>query len=202
MTAQEFWNIFKSKIKENDIFEEKKVIEVYKNFHDFTRCIINEIDKMIQNDFNLKCNKEYYKIDVVGWTQGKNDEANQYLKEKAESSNLSFYYWDLNVVIEHENNKKEWLDELVKLYYIKCPLKIIITYNYCDNRDQNSKFSDEGKVNIAKDILLQLNKNKNLDEEYLIIFGNAEGFNSMTNEYSNFDYRGYVIKENNFEKLN
>ena len=88
------------------------------------------------------------------------------------------------------------------MYYIKCPLKIIITYNYCDNREQNCKFSDEGKVSIAKEILLHLNKNQELDEEYLIIFGNAEGLNSKTDEYSNFDYRGYAIKENNVTILN
>lgn len=193
LTAENFYNAFKNRVTETSFVDIKNKVtcfELYNNWHEFTRYVTQVINNII-TDFGYSVSNEYYNIDVIGWTQKKYDNENASLKAVAKAKNLSFYLWDLNIVVEHENNKSEWLDELVKLFYIKCPLKVIITYNYCDERN-DGQYSDIDKVEFAKNILLKLNNNIPVDEEYLIIFGNATGKES-NNEYNTFDYRGYAI---------
>ena len=38
------------------------------------------------------------------------------------------YCWDLKVAIEHENDSRLWVDEVVKLAHIACPLRVVIGY--------------------------------------------------------------------------
>jgi hypothetical protein len=64
----------------------------------------------------LETSKEYYRIDLTGWRQ---------LREKIKadipgggSYDFQPYLWDLEVAIEHENNDKLWMDEVIKLSHI------------------------------------------------------------------------------------
>jgi hypothetical protein len=39
------------------------------------------------------------------------------------------YFWDCEVLIEHENNSDEWLDEWVKLQHLSAGLRVLISYD-------------------------------------------------------------------------
>ena len=101
---------------------------------------------------------------------------------------LSAHLWDLELAVEHENSKQDWTDEVIKLIHVKCPLKVVISYNYCDERET----TDWEKLAFIAHWMQEVKAFvKGNDEEYLLIFGNC--FNSKTRaDYDIFDYRGYL----------
>lgn len=117
---------------------------------------------------------------------------------------ISFIYnkknRDIIIIVEHENSKTDWSDEVMKLIHVKCPLKVIIGYSYSDEGGEmeSRKLSFVSKW-MQKVEALQ----KGIDEEYLIILGN--GCNHVTDEvdYTSFDYKGYLYNWDNkeFEKI-
>lgn len=59
--------------------------------------------------------KEYFRSDVCYFTLNPNDRLD----------------WNVEAVIEHENNSKTWMDEVCKLAHIAAQRKVLITYyNY------------------------------------------------------------------------
>lgn len=90
--------------------------------------------------------------------------------------------------MEHENSKHDWTDEVIKLIHVKCPLKVAISYNYCDERDT----SEWEKLNFIANGMQEVKAfAKGSDEEYLLIFGNCFAPKTKT-DYNTFDYRGYL----------
>lgn len=63
------------------------------------------------------------------------------MQEDARKSKLklSAHLWDLELAVEHENSKQDWTDEVIKLIHVKCPLKVVISYNYCDERETTER---------------------------------------------------------------
>lgn len=120
------------------------------------------IGQTIKSVFDNKIfiDKEYYKIDMIGWKQH-----NEEIKSACEKINFKPYCWSLEVAVEHENGRKEWLDEVCKLSFIKCPLRVVIGYGI-DN------FND--KIKIASDILEMNNALSDDNQEFLIILGKTK----------------------------
>ena len=87
----------------------------------------------------MKPQHEYFRIDTVGWVS-------QYerMSEEAKELDLNAHLWDLKIAVEHENSVKDWTDEIIKLIHIKCPLKVVIGYNYCKERG----FTDQKKLDF------------------------------------------------------
>lgn len=112
------------------------------------------------------------------------------MQEDARKSKLklSAHLWDLELAVEHENSKHDWTDEVIKLIHVKCPLKVAISYNYCDERDT----SEWEKLNFIANGMQEVKAfAKGSDEEYLLIFGNCFAPKTKT-DYNTFDYRGYL----------
>ncbi|MBR4541897.1 MAG: hypothetical protein IKO54_07070 [Lachnospiraceae bacterium] len=174
------------------VVTEDKYLDIYRNEEPtFTKIVTTEINSIIKK-VGITPQNEYYRIDIVGW-QSRYEE----VKKEAEEVGLKPHLWDLEIVVEHENNKMDWTDELIKLAYVRCPLKIIICYNYCDCRDDDSFHrSDKSKL---KFVVNGLNKLKRCyleeNEELLIIMGNAAPYKGAET-YKKFDYRGYLLKHN------
>lgn len=126
---------------------------------------------------------EYFRIDTVGWVT-----RYQEMEDEAHKLDLSAHLWDLKIAVEHENSKHDWTDEVIKLIHVKCPLKVVISYNYCDERDT----TEWEKLNFIAHWMQEVKAfAKGGDEEYLLIFGNC--FNPKTKaDYDTFDYRGYL----------
>ena len=87
------------------------------------------VHKIIE-DAGMTAQHEYFRIDTVGWIT-----RYQEMEQEAHELELSAHLWDLEIAVEHENSEQDWTDEVIKLIHVKCPLKVVISYNYCDERD-------------------------------------------------------------------
>ena len=139
--------------------------------------IIGETIKGVFGD-KIEIAKEYYRIDMIGYFNKKDN-------LPLNSKHMKKYYWDFAVAIEHENKSRDWLDEVCKLSYIRCPLRVIISYNVPDKDDA---------LKDASKILKTTNAFTDKEQEFLIILGkNANNFSRDQL------YKGYLL---NLEKIN
>lgn len=75
--------------------------------------------------FNPGISHEYYRIDNMLYRRielSSQDKA--YLKPFEE------HFWKPVICVEHENSWKSWTDELVKLIWIDCELRVVISYSH------------------------------------------------------------------------
>lgn len=129
--------------------------------------------------------REYYKIDLVGWTQ----------RNPITTNHMNFYDWKLDFALEHENDWKEWVDEVIKLLYIRCPLRVVIGYsNRIDKENLRYDLSNDKKhLNQLEAILNGLYQDgvhfMEQNDEFGIILGN-----SNPQIFKAADYQLYQIK--------
>lgn len=155
--AENFYELLQSKFKIK--MEEKD--SQYTNSTSWTNVIkpiIEEILKNLADETKIEkfeVNREYYRIDYIGWKQ--------YKKElSTRETGLKPYLWELLFAVEHENDSSDWLDEVCKLAFIRCPLRVVIGY---DTSNAATKFE------VAKDILAKTKAFSDEDQEFLIILG-------------------------------
>ena len=127
ITAENFWNNFQKKINE----QIKDVQKKWNNQSEFTELILKEISNKVleKAKYEKKHQYEYLKIDLIGWNTLDND-----LGTRPE--NFNRHFWAFDVAIEHENNPMDWMDEVVKLSYINCPLRIVVGYAPKEDRER------------------------------------------------------------------
>jgi hypothetical protein len=159
-------------------------LDLYRNNEPaYTELVNKYIVHKIIEDAGMTAQHEYFRIDTVGWIT-----RYQEMAEEAHKLDLSAHLWDLEIAVEHENSKQDWTDEVIKLIHVKCPLKVVISYSHCDERDT----TEWKKLKFIARWMQEVKAfAKGSDEEYLLIFGNC--FNSKTKaDYDTFDYRGYL----------
>ncbi len=128
MRAEEFWMAFHDRLNERDVRKEAE--KKWKYSKDYTEFIIGMMENMIgakdKGGFGFETSKEYYRIDLTGWRQRRDEIENKI----PENKDYAFqpYCWDLEIAIEHENNDRLWMDEIIKLLHINCPLRVVIGY--------------------------------------------------------------------------
>ncbi len=114
---------------------------------------------------------EFNKIDLIIASQKEievNDLNGDIIKDKG-----GYFPSFLDIVIEHENHIECCWEEMYKLTGIKARLKVLITYNY--DQDKNGDYNEE--LNIIKEnftsIITLANKGlrENSETEYLLIVG-------------------------------
>ncbi|MDY6416660.1 MAG: hypothetical protein SPK70_02650 [Succinivibrio dextrinosolvens] len=201
--AHLFFDNFTNLAEENiklDIYKFKKGAKKFTN--KITELISNVISGLTILDEKDESQKEYYRIDVIGYSFL--DEDDKGFEEAKADLSQAPSLWSLDVAVEHENNHKGWKDELVKLCYIRCPLRVVIGYNYYDMRD-DPKIGDVQKVKYSMELISQICSKTNSSviengQELLIILGNCQSKDGQGN-YKDFDYRGYIIY-NEAGKLN
>ena len=178
MTAQEFLRDFQL------LFIEKKVeaIAAYCSNKKFTTFVMNEIEDIIKaHDFMIQ--KEYFRIDAIGWSPRAD------LIEDTEDVHLSHHLWDLEVAVEHENDQRDWMDEVVKLAHIVCPLRVVIGSLPWMKRNGGPEFDMLNLKHVVKE-LKKLKCFENMAHgEFLVILGNCNTFEN-SNHY--FGYKGYL----------
>lgn len=123
MKAQEFWMEFKKIFGEEKPQNRIDAINTWKNRGNFTKFIIPKISDVFEK-FAMKTQCEYYNVDLIAWTDKQNDLPEQ----KAKKYKLKEHLWRLDAAVEHENDQTDWTDELVKLLYINCDLRVVIGY--------------------------------------------------------------------------
>ena len=132
---------YSTKIKAKDFFKEfldktKDIdIEDYKKCTKYTPKVTAAIKECIEH-LGLLSSTEYYRIDVIGYSKPESG-----FEEKvkiASKLGLKPHLWRLEIAVEHENASDDWTDELTKLLYISCPLRVLICYNHADKRDDSN----------------------------------------------------------------
>ena len=190
-------NIQKRYILSDTQDDEKRLMHYYREEESNYTYIVNKIiiDEIIKKA-GYQVQHEYFRIDSVGWISRYKE-----VKKEADTVGLSSHLWDLKIAVEHENSKSDWSDEVIKLIHIKCPLKVIIGYNYCDCRDEG-KNSDMSKLNTISKWMNMVAAFESHDcEEYLIIIGNGETDDKKKENYTEFGYRGYVYTDDGFKQI-
>lgn len=138
--------------------------------------------KLKDNRIGSFFQKEYYKIDMVGWTRTEEYE------NAGKNAPLNKHAWILDFAIEHENNYRDWSDEVIKLMNIDCPLRVVIGYV---NRED---LCDEGALNYMNEMLSKLYINMrpkiHQNDEFAIILGNKNAKRTIT---KSLDYRCYKV---------
>lgn len=181
------------------VYREPKIIEDYwGNYKVFTGRIIPIINSIIRESGCCVSN-EYFRIDASGWNSRYKD-----ISQEAKKIKMNPHLWDLMIAVEHENDKRDWADEVIKLLHIRCPLKVVIGYNDFENRtskgDVDTVNTDEGKLAVVAHWMketyamksLYAAKDSRVTEDLLIILGNAGKNPDKNNPAKSFDYRGYL----------
>lgn len=193
MTAQEFWEKFK------DIFKDgtetrKNAIENWYSNKDYTYFILSEIEKFLKTDKTINTSKEYYRIDLTAWTQLKGNRYKLFENKNFDDKAFENYLWDLEVAVEHENSSVSWMDEVVKLLHINCPLRVVIGYLPIDKKGDHQIY--------LKAITEQISSTKAVNNcslkngEFMIIIGNSK---CKDNEKDFCHYKAYVFNTINKE---
>lgn len=191
MNAATFFQIFTDKI-----YSTSDIISFYWNSESkcFTNTVIPIILEIIRSS-GCETSKEYFRIDATGWKT-----TYQKIQDQAKDIGLNPHLWDLEIAVEHENSKKDWSDEIIKLLHIRCPLKVVIGYNNCKNNARdNGVYSDKRKLALVSEwmertkAMNQLRKEAGaaVGEEFLVIIGNAGKNPDDSDPRKSFDYRGY-----------
>lgn len=184
LSAKNFYNVFTKRINANELMEER--LKMYKeNEPEWTIYITKLLSKIVTEDFGLEVQQEKFRVDVIGYKP-------RYLEIKDESSKYSLkpHLWELKMAIEHENNKKDWTDEVIKLAQLRSDLKVVIGYNNYNLRDE-----DEKNLNFVADCLNKLQCFRESRDEFLIILGNGINTKSKKSDYPDFGYCGYLYNQ-------
>lgn len=180
MNAVTFFNEFQ-KMLEDDLETAQKV---YCNNTEFTTFITGKVNDLLSQGPQKKQN-EYFRIDAIQWS------AKADIVEKSKDIQLNTHLWDLEIAVEHENNPKDWMDEVVKLAHIVCPLRVVIGYMPWDKRDEDQKYLD-----YVSRWLCELQCKDNIQRgEFLIILGNCKT-GHHTERF--FNYKGYLFNPERF----
>ena len=164
--------------------------EKYVNNKDFTYYITEKLKDLLKSDENYDVSTEYYRIDVSSWEQ---------LRDKNELNpddehKLSTYLWNFEVAVEHENDDKAWMDEIVKLLHIICPLRVVICYLPMKQRDKDLYYLNKIYEKIKT---LYAFENNNFDKnEFIVIIGNSK---CEKKEENFFNYHAYKLTKIGFE---
>lgn len=186
MNAREFFREYIRQTNKDFIYEGRTYWEIYRNDEPTFTELVNKriIHDIIKEKAGYEVQHEYFRVDTVGW-EGHYMEIPQ---QEAKSVGMNRHLWDLKIAVEHENSKKDWMDEVIKLVHLRCPLKVIIGYNYCDCRN----FEMEKLAFVAKYMKQVAAFAEKAQEEYLIILGNGASRYDKGVDYTEFDYRGYL----------
>lgn len=113
--------------------------------------------------YGPRLDREYYRIDnILSITNA---------VKKDEETDINIHNWKLLAAVEHENDYKDWTDELVKLLFVNAPLRVVIGYAEYDESIYYSK-----AIHVANKIAEMQNFRTHLDaeDEYILIMGPRE----------------------------
>ena len=188
MTAEQFWNEFKK------IFDipSQEAIDKWNYCKDYTDFIIEKMEHIIgEKGAGFETSKEYYRIDLTGWTQKRSLILPSLNKIKNKNDyNFQPYLWDLEVAIEHENDDRLWMDEVIKLLHISCKLKIVIGYIPLQQKDRINEY-----LGFVSDSIALGGKRIHDDEQFLIILGFSKVSKDNRCQYTPYLYKNGIFED-------
>ena len=194
MDAQSFWQDFIRAIQKN-----RTVLEnCWNDKTEFTAAMKELITKVIRAkkpSEQYVIQPEYFNIDLVEWEQ-KKLAAKEYLfvPEESTSFRLEKYAWNLDIAVEHENEKQLWMDEVVKLAHIFAKLRVVIGYLPRRENQERTWQLQKAYLNAVADTVSTLHCCDNMDHgDFLVILGDVDG-NEAT-AFEKLAYTPYLYKK-------
>ncbi len=181
MKAKEFWENFSEQIQINQLeLEEKWDLHSKRKFGEtpFTKKIKEILTNVIKDKKPSKefvVQTEYYNIDLVQWQQKKSQNKEKLFVENGiETYSFDKCAWNFDIAIEHENDKNLWMDEVIKLAYVFCNLRVVIAYfPYVKNGKEEMQLK---YLHAITDTIKTLSCNENMKHgEFMIILGDVGG---------------------------
>ena len=190
MTKEQFWNKFLSLFEEGS--ESLSVAQDnWNNKKKFTKLFVNDYIRKIINENNSQTTqREYFRIDITSYKNRK-EEAKKIAKElNLDNCGIKQYLWELEVALEHENNSSEWIDEVIKLSFINCPLRVVIGYTDLEKRDNCLKLA----AALLKE---RIGNNTPKGQSFIVILGKSGIKGSQVNKstYKAYEYKNAEFKE-------
>ena len=183
MEARAFWERFKRLVEENNaklknVWSERS--KSGKGENPFTKEIKQVITQAINQAQGVVgvntyyTQKEYYRIDLIGWEQKKDND--YYEINNDFGYQLSKHAWNFDIAVEHENDERDWSDEVVKLAYIFCDLRVVIGY-FPYIKNETKKWELQQKyLDAVVGTIKQLNGYDNMNHgQFMIILGDVGG---------------------------
>jgi hypothetical protein len=201
MKAKDFWISLCEQIEAN----REDLESAWTDLPSFTSAMTNVISRAIksrQASDKHVVQPEYFNIDLTKWEQKKSAD-NEYISSPSQLKqyHLKKYAWDLNIAVEHENDKDLWMDEVVKLAHIFCDLRVVIGY-FPYVRDEGLKWAiQQSYLDNVAETINTLKCRENMDHgEFMIILGdvgnkNNQGFKPLV-------YTPYLYCDGRFAKQN
>lgn len=179
------------KISSQDFFQawvdtvnnrKEHLLGIWRRAREFTTCVKGDeasIMHEVATKLNLKCyHNDYYFIDTVLYKE------EDLVPDRPQGS---YWFRDMRVAFEHENNFRSGLyQEVSHLLITNSDLKVLVTY---PNTDEEA---EEGLQYLHK--VINGNRHSrtlNEEESFLIIFGSESGF----------IWEGYVYKESEWKQI-
>ena len=156
------------------------LLKIWRTAKEFTsyikgddNCVMNEV----ANKLNLLCYpRDYYSVDTLLYNQ----------EDLVDNRNKDqFWFRDIRVAFEHENNFKGGLyQEVSHLLVINADLKVLVTYPNEDTTNELKYLHEIISGNRQSKLISD-------DESFLIIFGYEIGF----------EWEAFVYKQDNWKQI-
>ena len=146
----ESWTKYITSGKKGESAIEKALISTYKS-------VFQESNHTY---YEPRLDREYYRIDnILSITN---------TIKKDEATGINIHNWKLLAAVEHENDYKDWTDELVKLLFVNAPLRVVIGYAEYDESIYYSK-----AIYVANKIaeIQNFGSYISINDEFILIFG-------------------------------
>ena len=177
ISAQQFYQAWFDTVQ----LRKEHLLSIWRQAKVFTSHVKGDdasIMKEVAEKLNLRCyHGDYYSIDTV-----------LYKEEDLVPGRPQGSYWfrDIRVAFEHENNFNSGLyQEVSHLLITNCDLKVLVTYPNDDGKSQLEYLHTIITGNRQSKLISD-------DENFLIIFGSE----------NNFGWEGYVYKNDNWKEIN
>ncbi|MBQ9807112.1 MAG: hypothetical protein IJW49_11495 [Clostridia bacterium] len=202
MKAQEFWKAFFEKVEQH----REELEECWDESSRFTEkisAIITNVIKGVKPSNEFIVQPEYYNIDITEWEQKKN-KTKEYLSVIDGDKGYRFerYAWNFDIAVEHENDKNLWMDEVIKLAYIFCDLRVVIGYfPYIEEADKKIEMQQKYLDAISETIKTLKCRDNMKHGKFMIILGDVGG--KKSNGFKKLVYTPYRYNpdEEKFELL-
>ncbi|MBQ7353183.1 MAG: hypothetical protein IJW54_04170 [Clostridia bacterium] len=179
MTAKEFWERFEK------VCKDEKLIDSWNNTKKFTTRMFELLENVVKEE-ECSIEYEYFRIDLITYKNTKTSDKIGYLKN---------YSWELLTAVEHENDSRLWVDEVVKLAHISAELRVVIGYIPLAEKTNQEKYMDEVSTIINSISAWKQTK----DKDFLLIIGDSR----INDKKERCNYTPYVYnrEEQRFKTL-
>ncbi len=176
ITSLQFYRIW----LETVISRKDHLLSIWRNSRAYTSYIKgdeNSIMEEVAKKLNLLCYpRDYYSIDAILYLpEDKTPRINE----------NSYWFRDIRVAFEHENNFRGGLyQEVSHLLITQCDLRVLVTY---PNEDTTNE------LNYLHEIISGSRQSKSISDEesFLLIFGYETGF----------EWEGLIYKQDNWKRI-